>query len=87
MDNPATFFFAFFAIFFAVLGFGLGIIITQRSKLFNTFYKKYITLFSYFACMLFLVAIIISNVYSLVFLLFFIISIFVIFYYTINNFL
>jgi len=56
MDNPATFFFVFFAIFFAILGFGGGILteyVNVRHMRNLTVYMKY---FIWIACFFFLVA-------------------------------
>ena len=58
MDNPATFFFVFFAIFFAILGFGGGIITeyTNIRHLSHLRLKMSMKIFICIACFFFLVA-------------------------------
>ena len=56
MDNPATFFFVFFAIFFAILGFGGGILTEYVNVRHMRNLAPYMKIFIWIACFFFLVA-------------------------------
>jgi hypothetical protein len=56
MDNPATFFFVFFAIFFAILGFGGGILTEYVNVRHMRSLAPYMKIFIWIACFFFLVA-------------------------------